>query len=137
PTLRRVMAVLPHVDFVNHYGASELDMIATFAVPRPLPEEMKHLPLGRPAGGVAIMLRDGAGNPAGDGEIGEICAAGEGAAMGYWGDPALSASRRLPGIPHSYCTGDLAYRTADGILHPVGRADQMVKIRGHRLDLGE
>jgi clorobiocin biosynthesis protein CloN4 len=136
PVLRRIMAALPHADFVNHYGATELDMIATFAVPRPLPEEILRLPLGSPPGGVAVTLRDGASKVVADGEIGEICAAGPGAAMGYWGDPALSASRRLPGIANSYRTGDLAYRR-DGILHAVGRMDQMVKIRGHRLDLGE
>jgi amino acid adenylation domain-containing protein len=136
PALRQIMAALPHADFVNHYGATELDMIATFAVPRPLPEEMPRLPLGSPPGGVAVTLRDGAGKVVADGEIGEICADGPGAAMGYWDDPVLSASKRLPGIANSYRTGDLAYRR-DGILYAVGRMDQMVKIRGHRLDLGE
>ncbi len=136
PALRQIMAALPHADFVNHYGATELDMIATFAVPRPLPEEMPRLPLGSPPGGVAVTLRDAAGKVVADSEIGEICAAGPGAAMGYWDDPVLSASKRLPGIANSYRTGDLAYRR-DGILYAVGRMDQMVKIRGHRLDLGE
>lgn len=136
PVLRRIMAALPHADFVNHYGATELDMIATFAVPRPLPEELLRLPLGSPPAGVAVTLRGGASKVLADGEIGEICATGPGAAMGYWDDPDLSASRRLPGIANSYRTGDLAYRR-DGILHAVGRMDQMVKIRGHRLDLGE
>src|SRR5579871_614964 len=136
-TLRKVMAALPHVEFVNHYGATELDMITNFPVPRPLPEDMLRLPLGFPADYVDITLRDGAGNLVPEGEIGEICLVSAGVTSGYWGDPALSAAKRMPGIADSYRTGDLAYRSAEGILHPAGRMDQMVKIRGHRLDLGE
>lgn len=136
-TLREVMAALPHVEFVNHYGATELDMITNFPVPRPLPEEMLRLPLGWPADYVDITLRDSAGNVVPEGEIGEICLVSAGVTSGYWGDPELSAAKRMPGIPDSYRTGDLAYRSADGVLHPAGRMDQMVKIRGHRLDLGE
>src|SRR5262249_13439579 len=32
-TLRSVMAALPHVEFINHFGATEIDMIANFPVP--------------------------------------------------------------------------------------------------------
>ncbi len=136
-TLRQIMAALPHVEFVNHYGATEADMIASFPVPRPLPEAMVRLPLGWPADRVDITLRDTAGKLVPDGDIGEICLVSPAVASGYWGDPVLSAARRMPGIAQSHRTGDLAYRSADGILHSAGRTDQMVKIRGHRLDLGE
>jgi amino acid adenylation domain-containing protein len=136
-TLRQIMAALPHVEFVNHYGATEADLIASFPVPRPLPETMVRLPLGWPADKVDLTLRDAAGNLVPDGEIGEICLVGPGVTSGYWGDPVLSAARRMPGIAQSHRTGDLAYRSADGILHSAGRTDQMVKIRGQRLDIGE
>lgn len=136
-TLRKIMEALPHVEFVNHYGATELDMITNFTVPRPLPEDMLRLPLGLPADYVELTLRDADGNLVPEGEIGEICLVSAGVTSGYWGDPDLSAAKRIPGIPDSYRSGDLGYRTADGNLHPAGRLDQMVKIRGHRLDLGE
>jgi acyl-coenzyme A synthetase/AMP-(fatty) acid ligase len=136
-TLRQIMAALPHVEFINHYGATEADLIASFPVPRPLPETMVRLPLGWAADQVDITLRDAAGSLVPDGEIGEICLIGPGVTSGYWGDPVLSAARRMPGIAQSHRTGDLAYRSADGILYSAGRTDQMVKIRGHRLDLGE
>ncbi len=136
-TLRRLMAALPHVEFLNHYGATELDMITNFRVPRPLPDDMLRLPLGEPADYVTLTLRDAAGNEVPQGEIGEICLVSAGVTRGYWDDPVLSAAKRMPGIADSYRTGDLGYRAANGILYPAGRMDQMVKIRGHRLDLGE
>jgi acyl-CoA synthetase (AMP-forming)/AMP-acid ligase II len=49
----------------------------------------------------------------------------------------LTASKRFDGRSDSFRTGDLGMIGADGLLHSIGRMDQMVKIRGHRFDLGE
>jgi amino acid adenylation domain-containing protein len=137
PALRRLMAALPGAELSNHYGATEIDNIANFEVPRPLPEDLDVLPLGRPTEHCTVSLRDEAGAEVGPGEIGEICVVSEGVTTGYWEDPALTADRRLEGRANSFRTRDLAVLGADGLLRSVGRADQMVKIRGHRLDLGE
>ena len=72
-----------------------------------------------------------------EGEVGEICVVSPAVTTGYWGDSKLTASRRLAGIADSFRTGDFAFRDEDGLLHSIGRRDQMVKIRGQRLDLGE
>ena len=135
--LRRVMAVLPAVEFVNHYGATEIDNMANFIVPRPLPEGMLRLPLGWPVDHCDVTLRDEAGQEVAAGEVGEICVVSPGVTTGYWDDPALTAAKRVAGLPNSYRSGDFAVLGKDGLLHSVGRGDQMVKIRGHRLDLGE
>ena len=135
--LRRIIASLPAAEFSNHYGATEIDNIANYEVLRPLPEDLTVLPLGRPAAYCQVTLRDEAGNLVAPGAIGEICVVSDGVTIGYWGDPALTASRRFDGRPDSFRTRDLAVLGSDGLLHLVGRADQMVKIRGHRLDLGE
>ena len=135
--LRQVMAALPTVEFVNHYGATEIDNIANYIVPRPLPEDLLRLPLGLPMDYCNVTLRDEAGREIAKGEIGEICVVSPGVTIGYWGDPGLTAAKRLAGLSDSFRTGDFAIRGEDGLLHPIGRRDQMVKIRGQRLDLGE
>jgi natural product biosynthesis luciferase-like monooxygenase protein len=77
------------------------------------------------------------------GITGEVCIAGMGLARGYFQDPALTAERFLPD-PFArtaggrlYRTGDLGRRRADGRIELVGRSDQQVKIRGHRIELGD
>ena len=79
------------------------------------------------------------------GESGEICIFGPGVAVGYLGQPELTAQRfvanPLAGGPATtrgmYRTGDLGRIDAAGQLHYLGRADDQVKIRGFRVELGE
>lgn len=81
--------------------------------------------------------------PVPNGVAGEVCIAGSGLARGYFGDPALTAERFLPDPFASgtgkrlYRTGDLGRRRSDGRIELLGRSDQQVKIRGHRIELGD
>jgi amino acid adenylation domain-containing protein len=136
-TLRRLMAALPQAEFVQRFGATEAHRLAIYRVPRPLPDVLQALPLGEPADGFDLTLRDEAGDVVAPGDVGEICVVGDPVTLGYWNDPAATAARRLDGRPDSFRTGDLARLGADGLLYWAGRKDHVVKIRGHRLDLGE
>ena len=135
--LRRLMELLPQAEFVNFYGATEAHRVTTYTVPRPLPADLAQLPLGQPTENYAFSLRDAAGAEAAAGEPGEIVVAGPRALLGYWRDEALTSAKRLPGAGQSYRTGDLARFGKDGLLHLIGRQDQVVKLRGNRFDLGE
>jgi non-ribosomal peptide synthetase-like protein len=78
------------------------------------------------------------------GDVGELCIAGPGVALGYLGRPDLTAEKFVPNPWSSgthnlrlYRTGDLARIGADGQVHCLGRTDDQVKIRGFRVELGE
>ncbi|WP_250404486.1 AMP-binding protein [Streptomyces cellostaticus] len=73
---------------------------------------------------------------------GEILLYGPGLALGYLGRPDLTRERfRLhetdQGRRLVYRTGDRARRSPDGSLTFLGRNDDQVKLRGHRIELGE
>ena len=77
-------------------------------------------------------------NPLPDGHVGEICVGGPGVALGYINLPEKTADRfiQFDGA-RIYRTGDLGRIDDDGEVVYMGRADDEVKIRGHRVDLGE
>ncbi|MBP2329402.1 amino acid adenylation domain-containing protein [Kibdelosporangium banguiense] len=97
--------------------------------------------LGRPLDGTRLLVVDRDLRPIPVGFVGELLIGGLGVAAGYLDRPALTAARFLPD-PHGsgqrlYRTGDLVRERHDGTLEFVGRADDQVKVRGHRIELGE
>lgn len=96
-------------------------------------------PLGHAVDETEVVVLDDAGRPA-EGE-GEIAVLARTLAVGYWKDPARSAAAFLPvpGRPgvRMYRTGDLGRMLPDGCLLHVGRKGSRLKIRGHRVEIGE
>jgi amino acid adenylation domain-containing protein len=140
--LRRLRAVAPPgCRLLNFYGVAEACVDSSYAdlSAGPIPGQ---IPLGRPFGGMQVMVLDRALQPVRPGSAGEIYLAGPGLAQGYYRDPARTAMSFLP-VPHGppgarmYRTGDLAQVSADGDLLYRGRTDDQVKVRGTRIQLAE
>ncbi|MBW8879217.1 MAG: amino acid adenylation domain-containing protein, partial [Acidobacteria bacterium] len=99
--------------------------------------------IGRPLPNIETYLLNKDFGLAPQGSIGELHIGGEGIARGYLGRPELTAER-FTANPYSavagsrlYRTGDLCRWRRDGSLEYVGRADDQVKVRGYRVELGE
>ncbi|MFI5488513.1 Pls/PosA family non-ribosomal peptide synthetase [Micromonospora echinaurantiaca] len=123
---------------LNTYGPTEATVTATWGELLP----GRPVTIGRPMPTYSVVLLDEQRQPVPDGEVGEICIGGPGVARGYVGRPELTADRFIehplaPPGSRLYRTGDLGRLTADGEIEYLGRADSEVKIRGHRVDLGE
>ncbi|HYH46777.1 MAG TPA: AMP-binding protein, partial [Thermoanaerobaculia bacterium] len=148
PELCREWAALyPHVAQINGYGPAECsDDVSLYHIPAlPAAEgaEARAVAIGRPIVNTEIYVLDAALRPVPLRVAGELCVGGSGVGRGYLFDPGKTAVAFVPD-PFSGRTGDRLYRTGDlarlredGVLEFLGRFDHQVKIRGHRLELGE
>lgn len=139
------------VRFFNAYGPTETSVMSTIfeapsggeVPPETRPGEVADPPIGRALPNTELHTLDPAGRPVPPGDPGELYIGGAGLAWGYLRRPELSSRRFVPdpfsGRPGArlYRTGDLVRRLADGQLEFLGRLDDQVKVRGHRIECGE
>ena len=99
------------------------------------------LPIGRVLPDATVTIVGDDGNAVGPGEVGEFVLASRYIALGYWRDPERTAAAFAVDPTDSsvriFRTGDTGRRRPDGLLEFAGRDDQQIKLRGHRIELGE
>jgi amino acid adenylation domain-containing protein len=126
---------------VNRLASSEAGIIAEWEVDPARIGADGNVPVGWPVSDRRILIADEDGTPLPPGTPGEIVVGGRYLSPGYWQMPEATASRFRPDPDHAGETllfsGDLGRVDEDGLLEHLGRTDQMVKIRGYRVELGQ
>jgi amino acid adenylation domain-containing protein len=127
---------------VNNYGPTECTVVATSGVVPPAPVAGQLPSIGRPIANVRAYVLDERGRRLGRDREGELYIGGAGVARGYRHLPELTAERFVPdpfGPPGArlYRTGDRVRWLPDGSLAFLGRVDDQVKVRGHRIEPDE
>ncbi|HXF10630.1 MAG TPA: amino acid adenylation domain-containing protein, partial [Desulfuromonadaceae bacterium] len=150
-------------DLINLCGPTETTVWCQ-AFPVAEVGETNPLPIGRPFVNTQMYIVDRHLQPVPMGVPGEIYIAGDCVSRGYLNRPELTAKKYLPNpfsvgvqapacpgngaegdtlkreVQHGdriYASGDVGRFRADGVIEIIGRSDFQVKIRGHRVELGE
>lgn len=141
--VRRTLDALRGCQVINGYGPTENTTFTCCHVMRHGDDVPDSVPIGRPISNTTVYILDDQLRAVPPGTIGELFAGGDGVALGYLNDENATAEKfvRDPFVPDEaarmYRTGDLARVDARGVIEFCGRADNQVKISGHRIEPGE
>ena len=126
---------------VNRVGTTETLNYCFYFVDNVAPVADGALPGGYTVPDKEVLLLDDSGHCVTCGEVGEIAVRSPYLALGYWRKPELTGAVFLPdstdALGRTYMTGDLGRLRPDGCLEYLGRKDSQVKLRGHRIEVGE
>ena len=126
--LRRLRRRFPDARLLNLYGPTETNVCTYHEVFEIPTDQVSCVPIGRACSGDRVWAVKDDGHEAGIGETGELLVDGSTVMLGYWGRPAHEGP---------YRTGDIVQRLDLSNYAYLGRRDAMVKVRGHRVELGE
>ncbi len=141
--LRVLRAALPSARLLNVYGQTEANSSTWYEIHQ-LPPDGAPLPIGKTFPNYEVFVLDLDGRRVDTpGVEGELYVRGGAVASGYFRDPERTAAafvqHPLDDARHDvvYRTGDRVAWDANGDLVFHGRADAVVKVSGHRVELGE
>jgi len=124
----------PSLAIYNHYGPTETTIGALVL---PLTNKTQDISLGTPLANIAVKVVDNSGHTQAQGLPGELHIAGPTVSLGYLNQAELTTEKFYQQ------QGKTWYRTGDSVIcrdnqiFYIGRIDGQIKIRGHRVELGE
>ncbi|MYV54355.1 amino acid adenylation domain-containing protein, partial [Streptomyces sp. SID3212] len=136
-------AVFRSAELVSLGGATEATVWSNYHRVGEVDPAWRSVPYGRPIDNARYYVLDENLEPCPVGTEGDLMIGGDCLALGYHNRPELTGERFVadPFVPgggqRMYRTGDRAAFGPDGVMTFLGRADSQVKIRGHRVELGE
>lgn len=124
---------------VNVYASSEACAIISHYT---IKDSRKEYPIGKLAGNLRAWIVDSDGKPVSKGEMGELWISGAQISPGYLNMPELTNERffanpftQEKSFETIFKTGDMVRMDEENNLVYCGRADNMVKVRGFRIEL--
>lgn len=140
--LNKWRKALPHIQYVNLYGSSEIAGICCYYEVKTQFEDSAVLPMGKPLDNCKIYLLDQDKIVSEPNQIGELYLVSESLALEYFHDPDKTAHSFIyrdfgEGMVRCFRTGDLAQYDECGNLVFASRIDSQIKHMGHRIELGE
>lgn len=128
---------LPGMTLWNLYGPTETTIWSTAF--RLIPGA--RVQLGKPVPGTQLAVVDRNLRPVPRGVMGELLVCGPSVSQGYYRNPVETAKQFVPDPTaagrRAYLTGDRVRMQQDGSLIYIGRRDDQIKLRGHRIEPGE
>ncbi|MDX2381055.1 MAG: AMP-binding protein, partial [Acidimicrobiia bacterium] len=140
--LAALMRQLPGAQFSNVYGPAEVNQCTIRNLSAP-PADDQAVPIGRawPGATIELVEEHHPAVPVPQGDPGVLLVRTPTMMTGYWNRADLTAAaifeRRTDTgvIERWYRTGDLAVERDDGDIDFLGRVDNQIKLRGHRIEL--
>lgn len=128
----------PSMEVINEYGPTETTV---GCIVKAVDTGDEKVLIGKPIANTRIYITDSELNLMPLGVPGEICIGGVQVAEGYLRRPELTEAKFLMSPfktdERIYRSGDLGRWLPDGEIQYLGRMDEQVKIRGHRIEPGE
>jgi natural product biosynthesis luciferase-like monooxygenase protein len=127
-------------DVINMYGPTETTIWSSAHV---VGRSEGRVPIGTPIANTEFYVLDHDRQSTPVGVPGELYIGGHGVARGYLHRPELTAERfvrhqfQTGATERLYRTGDLVRYRDDGAIEFLGRTDEQVKLRGHRIETAE
>lgn len=124
----------------NLYGPTEVTIFSSY---KHIKNEETLISVGRPIANMQYYIVDENLRLLPANTVGEIAIAGTGVGKGYLGRPELTAEKFIPNIFSNkkddimYLSGDIGKLLPSNEVVCLGRIDHQVKVRGHRIEIGE
>jgi pyochelin synthetase len=130
----------PNSEIISLGGATEAAIWSIYYPIDPEAVYERSIPYGKPLANQRFYILDEKLQPLTDWVTGSIYIAGKGLALEYLGDKELTDAKFVYSEKlgeRLYRTGDIGRYMPDGNIEFQGREDFQIKIRGHRVELGE
>ncbi len=136
----RIKKLAPQSELISMGGATEASIWSNYHIVKDVPADWTSIPYGKPLTNQYFCVLTPQMEDAPDWVPGELYIGGKGLAKEYYADPERTSLQFIRHAGNEQClyrTGDWARYWPDGTLEFLGRRDTQVKIRGHRIELGD